>query len=131
VFSSWDRAFYFEQIRTAWRRLERPYYESQIESEKPPRYALMTALLLPDLDRVETYLAYMRVRIELLLTAERLRAFKTAHGAYPAPENFETPIDPMTGERIEYERLGEGFVLRSGAKRGGDNEEPLTWKWKR
>jgi hypothetical protein len=49
-----------------------------------------------------------------------LKQWKAQHGTYPAAldEVGTLPVDPMTAKGFEYQRQGEGFVLRAGGVYG-------------
>jgi hypothetical protein len=58
--------------------------------------------------------------------AVAVKQWKARHGEYPAAlgEVGELPVDPLTAGPFEYQREGEGFVVRSARNYG---RKTITW----
>lgn len=82
----------------------------------------------PALDLFIRNMIEAATRNALCSAALRARAFKAVRGTYPTVEQFPAmPLDPFTGEPIEYTVDGDGMTLRSaGTDRDGN---ALEWSW--
>ena len=130
-FLVWDRVYYLRTMRHAVIDADKPFYDAAPLDIDPPFYAFLSSLVLPALDRAAASLATTQLWVTMLQTAEKLRAYKAEHEAYPETGSISAikmPIDPVTGRPLIYERLdGGGFVLTSEVKDGdGKNVE---WRW--
>jgi len=127
----WDRAYYLRHMIIWAKDCDKPYFEKPVvDEEHIPYYAPTSNIILPAFSRAVATLAKGRLLITMLETAEKLRAYKTKHGGYPEVgevREVEMPIDPVTGKRLVYERVGEGFVLTSEVKDG--NGKNTEWRW--
>ena len=128
---NWDQAYYLREVMRRVEDCDRPYYEAiKSEDGRVPIYAVAAGTSIPAFNRTARSLARVRLRAVMLVTAEKLRAYKAEHGAYPetdAKGGVKMPIDPVTGKPLVYERVGDGFVLTSEVKDG--NGKNTEWRW--
>ncbi|MBL1217147.1 MAG: hypothetical protein D8M59_06580 [Planctomycetes bacterium] len=115
------------QQRAEW--CGQPYHEV---AENPPDPPLLIDTLAwslaPDPERAVSFSNCAASMSALACLAFELRGYKSEHGEYPDPATYKTPIDPYDGRPIRYERMGDGFVLRSDAEVDGTN---ANWRWER
>ena len=124
---SWkrDQALYLRTLRTWIEAGDAAYQEraEKIQAELP-RWALMSKLLLPAIDKAAEHLAGLETRRRMALAAIELRRYRREHGHYPA--SWPMLTDPFTGEPLGYEVEAGGFVIWS-AGRLGDGR--IEWRW--
>jgi len=127
--SYWDLAYYLRTMHDVVTRAAKPYYEAPITEADHPWYASISETLLAFIESTDRGMALSQLEMVMLVAAEQLREYKAEHGAYPEPDEFEAPIDPVTGQPLGYERDGEGFVLRSAVSIENASPERFIWRW--
>lgn len=123
VFIYADQFFYLRTMER-WIELSREPYSKvkplpdSIKNPKIPRYAVMTALLLPAFRGAVWEEGRARLAGDRILLA--LAAYRDRHGDYPESLGelrerlgWEIPEDPFSGEDFTYRREGNGFLLYS------------------
>ncbi len=127
-----DAAYALRQYRQVIEAAENSHTKLQDLSfdSDPPVWALFYKRFALPLDGVTMALVTAQTRVNLALSAIHLRRYRDQHGAYPEnpSEVEEMPLDPLTGEPFEYERLGEGFVLTSASE---FRNELIDWRWEK
>jgi len=123
---NWDQAYYLSEMRVYLDDFDTPVF-NDAPLPNAPWYA-PTFYEVGDTSRSFKFMfARDQLRIEMLRTAEQLRAYKTEYGAYPEVGVMEMPIDPTTGQRLKYEIVDEGFVLTGYC--GIPDKPEFHWFW--
>lgn len=134
VWYRYDKARFVRLGRVSAEAALLPYHEAEpvlgdladeLETSNPLRSPL-SGILLPAAGPIHRTLSQFQARQLLAETALTLREHRTQHGAYP--EQFETPICPLTNQRFRYQRLGDGFALWSTAADRSERDF-LCWRW--
>jgi hypothetical protein len=138
-----DRAFYLEGMYRSTRAMSEPYHRAPgLTLDDPPRYAILTAMVLPQMTNARLRMESALAEIRVARVAFALEAFRDARGAYPAalaelaPDFIvELPEDPFSGAALVYARDGERFTLYSvgpdGLDDGGrpdENGNPIRYR---
>ena len=133
-----DCVIYLKLTSEVQRYYELPYYQIvDVLKQKPidkqiPSYAIISRLLLPNLDKLCERIAAHEAQVEICRVGLGLKLFKQKNGAYPdtldklAPEFLDTiPVDPFTGKALIYRKADAGFILYSlGPNQQDDNGTP-------
>ena len=121
-----DEIIYLRLLSKVQRSFELPYYQiadvikaAPIE-QQIPRYAIITRIILPSLEKVRETAARHQAEVEVCRVGLALKLFKQQAGVYPdtldalAPEFLKfIPVDPFTGKSLVYRKDGDGFLLYS------------------
>ncbi len=132
------RRIHENENRPSWEILsggsvvDRAFAENEV-----PRYAFLTRLLMPAIDRVNREVVAAEATRLTTRYGVQLARHKLAAGAYPetleglTPElrsELPGPVDPCTGRPLVYRREGEGFVVYSlGKNQKDDNGLAAGW----
>ena len=127
--SDWDRAYFLKVMCGILEDCDKTFYEAPIQEDNLPSYAITSKLFLPAFSRSAYSAAMAHLRILMLQTADKLRAYKAELGEYPKVGVIEMPIDPVTGERLVYGKVGEGFVLTSEVVE--HDGKKIEWVWEK
>lgn len=123
-----DKAFYVRTMRLAVESIEEPYYERRTPSDpETPRWALISGTLLPYMKVLHHSVTRAETRLLLFESALQLREYRRHNGEYPA--EWRSPTDPLTGQPFQFERVGHGIVIRSGANAEAPESSGLQWRW--
>jgi len=123
---NWDQAYYLSEMRAYLDDFDTPVFDDA-PMPNAPWYA-PTFHEAGDSSRIfKSMFARDQLRVEMLRTAEQLRAYKMEHGAYPEVGVMEMPIDPTTGQQLKYEVVDDGFIL-TGYRDIPDRRE-IQWVW--
>lgn len=124
-----DKDYFLREMIRHVRQAEMPYWQArpEIADRMPPRWALLSRVLLGAYDKAMQSAAVIEARRELALAAIALRRHRAAHGSYP--DTFAMPIDPFTGKPLHYQREGDGFVIWSESTMPGTDGERIEWRW--
>ncbi len=123
-----DKAYYVRTMRLAVESIEEPYYERRTLSDpETPRWALISDTLRPYMKGLHHSVAWAETRLLLLESALQLRQYRRQNGEYPA--EWPSPTDPLTGQPFQFERVGHGIVIRSGANAEAPESSGLQWQW--
>ncbi len=123
-----DKAFFVRSMRIAVEAIETPYSERRTPSDpETPRWALVSNALIPYMEGLHRSVAGAETRLLLFESALQLREYRSHNGEYPA--EWSTPIDPLTGRPLQFERVGRGFVIRSETIAESPESSSLQWRW--
>ena len=110
----------------------------RIEQEAMRKKYILSAMMLPALNRVTVRQAESEAHVRLALTAIAIERFRLANKRLPAtleeaaPKFFAgVPVDPFTGQPLQYKKLPRGYVVYSLDRDGRDDggkEKPANRK---
>jgi hypothetical protein len=124
-----EAGLYLSLMLDAINEIEKPFPEQDWDSihERPPAWALNVREFLPSLSALSLRAA-ARDRLFVTMRASiALHEYRDEHGEYPDPDEWTMPIDPMTGDQLDYERTEDGITISAPAV---NNQPGIRWKWK-
>ncbi|HRP62427.1 MAG TPA: hypothetical protein PK400_03960 [Phycisphaerales bacterium] len=111
-----DRAYVLDANRELIEWLSAPAHNRAGEpiATETPEHAILGSHFVMESWQIQK----LNLRLEqsrlLAVLAMELRAHRRAHGEYPDPETWTTPLDPVTKAPLHYERTETGFRLFAG-----------------
>ena len=120
-----DELYYLRRWDMSVRRTRLPFREfgshrDAYENEDPPRYALLSSLVMPAYTRARSAADRAQAIINGTQIVLALQAFKDRYGSYPtnfgelrAKLGWAIPEDPFSGKDFVYKRRVSGFLLYS------------------
>lgn len=119
---------YLDLMTEYVRLTESPYFkvESPCHAIFIPNEPWSLAGFLPATCHFLKQIAMAESRYLLISEAFKLREYRKEHCEYPA--KWDMPINPLTGEPLEYEKTTEGFHL-IGDIPDTEDDYSLEWEW--
>jgi hypothetical protein len=125
-------------LKAAPENLQITNISPKIEQEAMQKKYILSAMMLPALSRVIVREAESEAHVRLALTAIAIERFRLANKRLPAaleelaPKFLAgVPLDPFTGQPLQYKLIPRGFVVYSLDREGRDDggkEKPASRK---
>lgn len=131
IWSRYNRAELLRVFAVAVERLSVPFYEATALPAPEgaiPGWTPLAGIMTPALSAQGRTVARAEARQQMLRVALELRDRRDREGVYPEETAFKGPIAALSGQPMEYRRVGNGFALRV-EEVDRPWVDPVLWRW--